>query len=177
MPNSTYMKNKVVSRDTKSHYCCWCSNYNARTRTCNKLHIQREIDDYCHHSFTKKNTYKRFNFAHKYFKLNSERFTTTRGISNLKKYQKGDIVEIFLNSRHFCYCQIFNISVKPISKIPLRFLKMDGEYFGFKIKNHQEFVNLLNSFLKKLPAGIPEATIDSEKAIFFLQKIHLSKGK
>ena len=89
---------------------------------------------------------KQINFAHAYHKLQQQRFTTIRRASNLQKYIHGEVVEITLNRTLLFTAKITNLEVCKVSQMPLDVLKKDAEYPGFEIKNHVDFLALMNSF-------------------------------
>lgn len=84
----------------------------------------------------------------------------------MKKYKCGP-VEIQLKKEFYCDAEIYNIGQGKISDLPLTMLVLDGEYPGHAIFNHQDFIDLLNSFRHPLA---PKATLDSEITIFYLKK-------
>ena len=90
---------------------------------------------------------KQINFAHAYHKLQQQRFTTIRRASNLKKYRLGEIVEIADHTGFVLFtAKIVKLVVCEIAELSLDTIKKDAEYPGFEIKNHVDFLALMNSF-------------------------------
>ncbi|WP_064496473.1 hypothetical protein [Methanocaldococcus jannaschii] len=107
------------------------------------------------------------NFSHDYFKLREQRFTTIRSKHYLKNkgLRVGDVVKIKHPSGEFP-AKIVGVEVKRICDIPLEILKKDAEFEGFNIKTHQDFVDLLNSFIP-----YKSNKLTTEKAIIYLERV------
>jgi hypothetical protein len=87
-----------------------------------------------------------FNFSYRYDKFSDKEFTTIRGSSAENDYKVGQIVDIKVNRKTIGKVEILKIERKRIKDIPLELLKKDGEYPDHKIHNHQDFIDLINSF-------------------------------
>lgn len=109
------------------------------------------------------------NFQHKYWKLDNESFSTIRGKSYYEKYEPGEIVCISLNREKLGIAQIDLVKIERICDLSLDFLKQDGEYEGFTINSHQEFVDLLNSFYPRNRFDKARADLKSEITIIRLK--------
>jgi len=107
-------------------------------------------------------------FAHNYYKLENDKFTTIRGVKYLEQKGKkvGDTFKIITPKGEFD-CILEKIEYRKICNLPLNMLKNDGEYDGFEIKSHQEFVNLLNSF-----TPYKNNRLETKKLILYLKKIN-----
>lgn len=109
---------------------------------------------------------KTLEFAHNYYKLDCVEFTTIRGAGRINKHKFGDIVNIEAPGRKFA-ARIIYLEKKKLSDIPLETLKKDGEFHGFTVRNHLDFMGLVNSMRQfgKLKS------IDDEVTIITLVKI------
>lgn len=110
---------------------------------------------------------KEVKFRHKFYKLYKDEFTTIRS----KKYVKnnrlsiGEIVNIKSPIGNF-NVEVTDIKIRKICDIPLDILKEDGDYPNFEIKLHQDFVDLLNTFIP-----YKSNKLTTEKAIIYFRKI------
>ena len=84
-------------------------------------------------------------FKHPYYKLKSNIFPTCRGKSTLRKYSPDTPVQIIDPSGEYI-AVIIDATWRRIEDLSLAFLKIDGNYPGHDIKDHHDFVDLLNSF-------------------------------
>ena len=106
-------------------------------------------------------------FRHPYNKLLSRRFTTIRGRSWLKR-KAGERVLVLTPDGEF-YADVMSVEARRISEMTVDFLKADAEYPGFVIRDRQDFVDLLNSFIPK-HWGRPPVTVDSEMAVVTMER-------
>lgn len=99
-------------------------------------------------------------FNHNYYKLDYCEFTTIRGAGRIKKHNVGDIVNIEAPRRSFP-AKISKLQKIKLSDIPLEVLKDDGAFPGFVVRNHLDFMGLINSMRKfgKLKSIHEEVTI------------------
>lgn len=116
-----------------------------------------------------------FSFQHDYFKLKDWCFTTIRGKSAIKQYNWAQTVKIIRcnespsnGSGEVLYrAHIVGAEIKKISEIKLDVLQRDAEFLGFEIKNHWDFVGLINSMRKYQKIK----SLDAEVCVFQLVKI------
>jgi len=88
-------------------------------------------------------------------------FTTIRPNSN--KYKEGDIIDVRINERFFCYAKVLGIQVKTISElIAAGHHRVDTGLSG------KEFFELMDSFYSK---KIWWKGIETEMQIIFFEKI------
>lgn len=95
---------------------------------------------------TKKKQLKPIRFAHYYYKLANDEFTTVRGESWSRRVRSHQHFQIEVAGKLFAYCVLQEVEVVPIAELSLQFLKEDAEYPGLEISSSQDFVDLLNSF-------------------------------
>ena len=108
------------------------------------------------------------NFKHHYYKLINDEFTTIRGKTSFKKFKVDELVQINKQKVPYCKSVILEIELRRIIDLDFEFLKEDSEYKEFSIKNKNDFVEFLNSFL---PSFYTKSTIYSEKTVLYLKKI------
>lgn len=84
-------------------------------------------------------------FQHKYTKLSLHRFTTIRGVAFAKNLAIGDTV-LCTTPWGNHHAKVVSKEIQRIYLIPLEVLKFDAEYPGFVINDHNDFVELVNSF-------------------------------
>ena len=87
------------------------------------------------------------NFQQRYTKLSRLYFPTIRSTQYIAKHgiNLGDIVQITIAKNYFCVAELCGYETATIQEIPLEFLKYDAH--PHVIQSHEDFVNLLNSFL------------------------------
>ena len=105
-----------------------------------------------------------FNFSHDYYKLRRPFFTTIRSIKY--KAEPGQIGWITLKIKALFLGKIMAYNDMRICDIPLELLKDDAEYPGFSINSHEDFVELLNSFLP-----YKSNRLTTIKRIFFIRRV------
>ena len=106
-------------------------------------------------------------FRHRYHKLLARRFTTIRGKSWLKR-KAGQRVVVKTPDDTF-EADVVSVEAQDIDDMTVEFLKADAEYPGFEIRDRQDFVALLNSFIPK-HWGRPPVTVESEMAVVTLER-------
>ena len=91
-----------------------------------------------------------FNFTHPYYKLMNKEFTTIRSVNYMKKmgFSLNETGVIQLEGKFLKNAKVIGYIDKPIDEFRLVELKQDAEYPTFFIHSHQNFVDLLNSFIK-----------------------------
>lgn len=110
-------------------------------------------------------------FVHPYYKLQRDAFTTIRGKTYAKKFHIGETIQLLLigcSPRQDVQAKVTGLEVKRVQDIPLPVLQVDAEYPGFRIPNHQAFVDLLNSLRRSF---MPQARLDSEVTIIHLHRL------
>ena len=99
-------------------------------------------------TYDNKNDCVLFNFSHNYDKLRYPTFTTIRSVHYMKKrnLKIGSIGWITLKRKKLFKAVIMGYRDMRICDMPIDLLKLDSKYDDFEIKDHQDFVNLLNEF-------------------------------
>jgi len=89
-------------------------------------------------------------FSHYYYKLHEKVFPTVRSVKYLEDHNLsiGDIDEIFINNISKGNAVVIAEQQYIISNMGLAFLKYDAESPKTHIETHQEYVDLLNSFIR-----------------------------
>lgn len=121
-----------------------------------------------------------FSFQHDYFKLTDWCFTTIRGKSAIKQYKYDQEIKIIHCDESIsngsgvvlCRAHIIGAEIKKIGEISLDVLQRDADFLGFEIKNHWDFVGLINSMRKYSKIK----SLDDEVCVFQLVKIESVKG-
>lgn len=104
--------------------------------------------------------------------MNNFQFTTIRG----KNYNLfiGNKLDIVVNGSHYCYAEVIDKKIIQLCLIPLKTLKLDGNYSGFFISNHNDFLNLINSFTVQYNY---KRTLNDYVSLFLLKKIQWNDVK
>ena len=89
------------------------------------------------------------NFTHHYYKLDTRRYTTIRGVTAIKDYKKGNVIESQLKRNRLHDVLILRVKHRLFSSLSLKFLKKDAEYEGFVIYEKVDFLRLVNSFRRE----------------------------
>ncbi len=107
---------------------------------------------------------KQLKFSEEYFKLELDEFTTIRG----KNYPlfEGDVVEIVVKGAILFKAKVTGIYIRKIKDISLSLLQIDGEYPGYEIHSHDDFLKLLRRFWR-----YQKIDLETEVKIIFLKKI------
>jgi hypothetical protein len=105
-------------------------------------------------------------FKHDYHKLEKDEFTTIRGVTYAKKLRENQKVGISTPSGYFS-AVVEQIVVVKIEDIRLELLKEDGEFPGFVLNTHSDFVDLINTFRARY---MPKATLSTIMAVIYLRK-------
>lgn len=110
---------------------------------------------------------KTIEFTHEYYKLKEQEFTTIRGKTSINKYKVGECVKIILKADVIGTAEVVRLEKTEIGKIPLGILKRDGEFPGFEINSHRDFIGLINSLRRfnKLKNADEEVTIITLKRV------------
>ena len=110
--------------------------------------------------------YPVFRFKHQYFKLVNWIFPTCRGKTSLKKYPIDSIVEIEEPTNIISYGIVLDSQIRRIEDLSFSFIQIDGNYPGYMISDHHDFVKLLNSFRRfnKIES------IEEEICVFWLMR-------
>jgi len=108
-------------------------------------------------------------FKHNYNKLYRDDFTTIRGKSWFYRLKEKQKIIITMNKEFFCHAEVQAKTIFKIANIGFEILKADAAYPGFRIRNRQDFIDLINSFRK---SWMPQANLYSQVTVIYLHKIH-----
>ena len=123
------------------------------------------------------------NFSHEYNKLNFLIFPTIRGKSWFKKIKVGDIRSVHVNRCHLYDAKLIYKKIVRIKDISLDFLQWDTAYPIYLgpdaypkpiqyniIADHEEFIDLLNSFYPRKVYEKLKANPSTEVTVLFFEK-------
>ena len=90
------------------------------------------------------------NFSHRYYKLKRKVFPSVRSVNymNDNKLKIGDFDKIFVKGKLDGNAKIIAEEGNRIMNMSLAFLKYDSESHETHIETVQEYIDLLNSFIR-----------------------------
>ena len=103
------------------------------------------------------------NFSKKYDKFHNDIFTTIRGKTAFKQYEKNDIIQVLIKYKYSFHAKILNKKVKWISEIPLDVLQKD--IAPQTCNSHEEFAEMMDSFWKWV-----DVTVETPVTLFTLER-------
>jgi len=88
-------------------------------------------------------------FTHKYDKLEGKVFPTVRSIKYMEKHDLsiGSVDDVYIGKDLVGTAVLIAEQRRQISDMHLSFLKYDSNYDYEEIESHQDYVELLNSFI------------------------------
>ena len=124
------------------------------------------------------------NFKHEYMKLLFPVFPTIRGKSWFKKIKVGDIRLINVKRCHLYDAKLIYKKILRIKDISLDFLQWDTSYPAYLgpdaypkptqykiIDDHEQFIDLLNSFYPRNVYSQLEASLETEVTVLIFEKV------
>ena len=108
------------------------------------------------------------NFTHRYFKLDHIIFPTVRSTGYVEKHslQFGGQIPIYIAKAQVGWAILLKEEQKAIEEMNIAFLRFDASSPRTHIGTHQDYIDLLNSFL---PEGWGRTTGKTIKSILWMR--------